>query len=261
MNMPHLPFYKFSPGGNDTVFLLARTPNPPLRAQLCKQALSASGVGGEQAGFVDPELRLLTMAGGEFCVNACRALGALLHMLSANSCQKQRHEGRISTLSETILLEVDGAAPRWQSAAIFKAPAISFEKKARDEVLAGMSGISHLFLKTDMFPSAADAPKLAAKYFLKHGLDKEPASGVVWWRKKRNIAEIMPFVQVPEAGTAMLESACGSASMCLSLLLDSPTCLIRQPSGDILQISHDKDQISVSGPVRLICEGHIWLRD
>ena len=48
------------------------------QAELARQAMRPDSLGAEQAGFVSVEERRLRMAGGEFCVNATRAFGALL---------------------------------------------------------------------------------------------------------------------------------------------------------------------------------------
>ena len=67
-----------SPGGNTTLFFPLEGRSAAEQARLARLALDPQNLGGEQAGFVDPRERRLRMAGGEFCVNASRAFGALL---------------------------------------------------------------------------------------------------------------------------------------------------------------------------------------
>ena len=76
--MPTLPFSKWSPGGNTTLLFPSDGLAPALQCRLARQALTESCLGGEQAGFVNIEAQSLRMAGGEFCINASRAVGALL---------------------------------------------------------------------------------------------------------------------------------------------------------------------------------------
>lgn len=82
-----LNFSKWSPGGNTTLLFPSDGLAPSLQGSLARQALSESCLGGEQAGYVDMHGLSLRMAGGEFCVNASRALGALL--ACDDDCQKQ----------------------------------------------------------------------------------------------------------------------------------------------------------------------------
>ena len=76
--MPALDFSKWSPGGNTTLFFPAAGLDAARQAELARQAMRPDNLGAEQAGFVSVEERRLRMAGGEFCVNATRAFGALL---------------------------------------------------------------------------------------------------------------------------------------------------------------------------------------
>lgn len=76
--MPALAFSKWSSGGNTTLFLHVADGTPAQLSALAQRALCQAWLGAEQAGCVSLEQRSLQMAGGEFCVNACRALGALL---------------------------------------------------------------------------------------------------------------------------------------------------------------------------------------
>ena len=76
--MPALTFSKWSPGGNTTLLFPDTGQRPAEQARLASLALDSSMLGGEQAGFVNLPQRKLRMAGGEFCVNASRAVGALL---------------------------------------------------------------------------------------------------------------------------------------------------------------------------------------
>ncbi|MDD4702230.1 MAG: hypothetical protein PHI96_08420 [Desulfovibrio sp.] len=85
--MPTLIFSKWSPGGNTTLLFPSDGLAASLQSRLATQALSESCLGGEQAGFVDVKGPSLRMAGGEFCVNASRALGAML--ACDDDCLKQ----------------------------------------------------------------------------------------------------------------------------------------------------------------------------
>lgn len=242
------PFYKFSPSGNITVFLLG---NSAEASRYCGEALGESGVGGEQAGMVDARTNCLEMAGGEFCVNACRALAALLALLNPG---ERRFVARVSGLDAEVALEAEGSAPKWRTRAIFPMP-----KPEIGENRADFPGISHIFEKTAVFPSREEAVRLGQASADRLTGPEIPAAGHVWWREKNGELEILPFVSVPGAGTAMLESACGSASIGLAALLGRDACHIRQPSGAVLEIGRSGEHVGVAGSVELICRGEIWL--
>ena len=75
-------YQKYSPTGNVT--LLVTTPVPRKdQPGIAARLLGPGGVGGEQAGFIEPagDARCparLQMMGGEFCGNATMSLGAML---------------------------------------------------------------------------------------------------------------------------------------------------------------------------------------
>lgn len=242
-------FYKFSPGGNTTVFLVGK---PPAGAgHFCREALSEKGVGGEQAGFVDLPLRRLTMAAGEFCANASRALAALLAFKNPD---QNCWDAVVSGLAGSVRLEANGKAPVWQTRAIFSIPKLKIDQNRVD-----LSGISHLYQQTEVFPDNAEARLQGAAVIKANSLHELPAAGHIWWRRRNDLYEILPFVMVPQAGTALVENACGSASLGLAALLNLSSCQILQPSGAILEVSRNENTFGVSGSVSLVCQGEIWL--
>lgn len=250
--MRSFKFFKFNPSGNTTVFLLGRV--SPTTPHYCRVTLSPLGVGGEQAGMVEigKTVRLM-MAGGEFCVNACCALGGLLRLLSPPDSTAHFYTVYSSGLNEKIILFVRDNPPRWLSTAVFSMPEVKITGGKVE-----MPGIVHFFEEVQHFPDKEEAIRLA-KNFLADKNQVYPAAGHVWWRKNGSNLEILPFVMVPEAGTAMLESACGSASLGLASLLGNSVSRVIQPSGKTLKVERRNDQFAVTGTVSLICVGEIWL--
>ncbi len=254
--MPVCEFYKFSPSGNTTLFLLGKPPqSPPGRASLCRQALAS--LDAEQAGFADVPDRSLTMAAGEFCVNACRAFGALL----AGATGKLVHQIHVSGFPHPVRLAVSGSCPHWHVAASFPLPPVPLEGDLAQCLLARLPGIAHLLLPGREFPDAERTAALAAILRQEHGLEDMPASGIVWWREHCGELEIHPFVHVAEAGTSMLESSCGSATLALALAMASRggAFSIRQPCGETLATRLADNLITIAGSVRLIASGSLWL--
>ena len=125
--MPALDFSKWSPGGNTTLFFPAAGLDAARQAELARQAMRPDSLGAEQAGFVSVEERRLRMAGGEFCVNATRAFGALLAFRESASPEatlqgiarqkltnEHRYEVQVSGWQSPIRLQVRGTSPHWQ---------------------------------------------------------------------------------------------------------------------------------------------------
>lgn len=261
--MPAFPFYKLSPSGNTTLFLLA--PIGPDAGEYCRQALGPEGIGAEQCGIADLDDRRLQMGGGEFCANACRAFGALMaacHKISMTG-EQASFDMEISGSPAPVHLTVRGQAPLWEVSATFLVQDFFIEPVAPGRLMTRLPGISHLLL-ADVWPEAAALPALASESRQLYDLGVSPANGVVWWREKDGILEILPHVEVPSAGTSMLESSCGSASLALALALQASTgkksFLIRQPCASLLSINLGKDHTAaLSGEVRLCASGEIHL--
>lgn len=255
--MPVRQFYKFSPSGNDTLLILdddfART------AEICRDALAV--VVAEQAALVDPAARSARMAGGEFCVNACRALGALFRLLNLPPDEilgdRSFYQISMSGLQTPATLEVSGQSPLWEVAVSFPAAAIARESRVDCEIVR-LPGISHALIKTDVFPSKKDAMALAAS--LAPLFVGQPAYGLVFWRREGGLCEILPYVVVPGADTAMFENSCGSGSLALALTQDETTVAVRQPSGEILTAGADDERASIRGSVLILASGVLYMR-
>lgn len=208
--------------------------------------------------FLRGALPHLQMMGGEFCVNATRSAALLLarngrlspflpgclygeitvsgmaspiHILAASGAEE---------LAEGIASPLPGDA---YGAAMDKAHspkeryaftnAVRLHCAARILCGAGctkildlspgthmvhLPGISHLLLEADAHPMPRQWRKTTADWRRQTGLDTAPASGVVWYRREDDGYHIWPAVEVRATGSEHMETACGSASLALSLL-------------------------------------------
>lgn len=275
--MRTLSFTKWSPSGNTTLLFPAESVAPARQAATAAQALMPHLLGGEQAGFFRLRERQLRMAGGEFCVNAARAFGALL-ALEAARASRQYGESRpperqefacevlVSGRQEPVGIRVRGSLPEWHVAADISLPDCPVQQPAPGATLVRLPGIAHLLLdERHLFPEDF----LAASALLRreYGLEELPASGIVWWRQVQHQLEMFPVVHVREAGTTCLENACGSGALALGLQLcpagGRRLFTILQPGGEPLSVTVDKQsgnvRATVEGPVRLVAEGSVWL--
>ncbi|MBQ9407156.1 MAG: hypothetical protein IJU37_10540 [Desulfovibrio sp.] len=272
--MPELNFSKWSPGGNTTLLFPSGQYEPQEQARLATSALDATVLGGEQAGFFDGQRKILRMAGGEFCVNASRAMGALLawqNALPTSSCPASDDQARpqyeaeivVSGWPTAIRLLVRGQVPLWQVAASLRLPPCPVEHLAADVRLVRLPGICHLLLNAP-FPANPDhCLAAAARLRKRYHLDDEPAAGVVWWRNKGPGLEMLPVVHVRDTHSACVESACGSGALALALTQEASCVSILQPSGSTLVVrlrATDTEHLAcIDGPVRLLAWGSVWL--
>lgn len=290
--MPALTFSKWSPGGNTTLLFPDTGQRPAEQARLAALALDSAMLGGEQAGFVHLPQRRLRMAGGEFCVNASRAVGALLAYLEQSSGPDQavldgidpRHEQRlahsepsenpvrldeiqVSGWQTPVRLRTRGSAPLWQVEALLRLPDYSITSVDTGAHLVRLPGICHLLLGGAAHPLPDDCYAVAAQLRQMHGLEAEPAAGVIWWRERQGQLDMLPLVHVRDAGTTFLENACGSGALSLALCLARTgtrrTFSIMQPGGSALDVrlfaEGGLDMAGVDGPVSLVARGKIWL--
>lgn len=267
--MSSLPFTKWSPSGNTTLLFPAGAVAFGRQAQVAREALMPHLLGGEQAGFCDMGSRRLRMAGGEFCVNAARAFGALLALEKVRKGEDAGEfafDVQVSGWQGNIDLRVRGGLPEWRVAANLRLPACPMQQVAEGMTLVRLPGISHLLLdETHAFPD----DYLAASALLRREFDLAalPASGIIWWRQIQNQLEMFPVVHVREAGTTCLENACGSGALALGLRLcpagSQRRLVILQPGGEPLDVSADRSgddiRATVDGPVQLVAEGRVWL--
>ena len=289
--MPALTFSKWSPGGNTTLLFPDSGQRPAEQARLAALALDPSMLGGEQAGFVRLAQGTLRMAGGEFCVNASRAVGALLAYTAQNSGPEQgtlagiaasaaqpvtgsdtaqaerTDEIQVSGWNSPVRLRTRGTAPVWQVEALLRLPACSITTVEEGAQLVRLPGICHLLLGGPAHALPDDCYAVAAQMRQRHNLESEPAAGVIWWRECQGQLEMLPLVHVRDADTTFLENACGSGALALAMRLSLSgsrrTFSIMQPGGSALDVrlftENGAEMAGVDGPVALVARGKVWL--
>ncbi len=275
-----LEFSKWSPAGNTTLLFPASGLDAKTQALLASYALNPAILGAEQAGFTNFAPAALRMAGGEFCLNATRAFGALLDfkaMLQSRNDEAglpvpeapRQYQVRVSGWPAPIKLIVQGGLPCWQVDAALPLTDYWLENVGDNLSIVRLPGIVHLYVCANSWPENPESE--ASRLRRKFQLENEAACGIIWWRqdsKSPSCLEILPLVHVPKAGTSMIESACGSGSLGLALALHKDTALrsykIRQPCGAYLDLSLEKTAAGsglahLGGDVALIAQGEVWL--
>lgn len=268
--MPALTFSKWSSGGNTTLFLHDADAAPEVQAAWARAVLDPGLLGAEQAGCVAPARRSLRMAGGEFCVNASRAFGALLALIRPQPAAEPREERiRVSGWDGPVRLTVRGTAPRWQVGARLTLPAASCPVDHAGGRLVRLPGIAHLLLPLTDDPAPETLIQRAHAVLAAAGLQREAAAGIVWWRPERGGAAMFPVVHVRDAATLVAENACGSGALALALELalrhGERQCDLVQPSGSSLHVrlgaprADGSVEADIDGPVTLLARGRVWL--
>lgn len=271
--MPVLTFSKWSSGGNTTIFLHDAGGSPHRQAALARAALDPGLLGAEQAGTVSLAGRSLRMAGGEFCVNASRAFGALLALRAPARQGLFETEVRVSGWEGPVALTVRGTAPRWEVSARLALPPWTAPRRCAalgaEARLVRLPGISHLLLPLDGAPPPRDLTGAARAALEAAGLLGEPAAGAVWWQPAAGGAAMTPVVHVRDAGTIVAENACGSGALALALELarrhGRRECDLAQPSGSLLRVrvappdAAGRVEAGITGPVTLLARGRLWL--
>ena len=251
--MPALDFSKWSPGGNTTLFFPAAGLDAARQAELARQAMRPDSLGAEQAGFVSVEERRLRMAGGEFCVNATRAFGALLAFRESASPEatlqgiarqkltnEHRYEVQVSGWQSPIRLQVRGTSPHWQVRAELQLPPCPITHPEQGIHLVRLPGICHLLLDGEVHMQPEDCIAASRMLRRQYGMTGEVASGVIWWGRRAGMLDMLPVVHVRDAHTTCIENACGSGALALALLLaakgNRKPLDIMQPGGSSLHV-------------------------
>ncbi len=236
-----------------------------MPAALVARALGGNELDCEQAGYVDLERRELRMAGGEFCVNATRALGALLAMDAARRGRAcGRCTARVSGWPGEVELLVRGACPEWQVTAVLDLPPCPVQDLGDGLSLVRLPGISHLLAGPVVTLPAGPLRERALELITAHGLLGEAACGVVWWSCQADGGlAIRPVVRVRDVDTLYEETSCGSGSLALAVLAADRGrgngFDVLQPGGDVLRVDlavrDGRRRAMVGGRVGFVSEG------
>ncbi|MBO4369271.1 MAG: hypothetical protein J5803_04150 [Desulfovibrio sp.] len=266
--MHPIPFSKWSPCGNTTLFFPASV-DKKLWALIAQKSLCDTDLCAEQVGFIHEDKRMLSMAGGEFCLNAARAFGALLAMRK----NEGKTENSVSTTTiqvsgwpTPVLVRAEGQTPHWRVTATLTLPDTPIEELGEGIVLVRLPGISHLLLDQTSHPWSGreDAIQTFQTLQNKYDLKREACLGCIWWQRNEKKMSIRPLVFVREPHSLIFENSCGSASLALALFSKPAEPLsIRQPSGDTLTliIQPNENSIHITGPVTLVAQGTYYGAD
>lgn len=268
-----IAFTKLSPTQNVTVLVESPVPRE-AHAAIAARLLAVDGVGGEQAGFLEPpslpgaRMRL-QMMGGEFCGNASMSTAALLAW----------QDGLPDGAEADFALEVSGASgltpchirrcgDLYRGTVQMPLPEriesvrLSTDHGTAEFPMAVMPGIVHV-VAADGLLSRAEIQRRIRDWSRQIGAD---ALGVLRWNATARAIE--PIVYVPATDTAVWERGCGSGTAALGSWMAacdgaSIRACVRQPGGEIAvdaEFSEGRvSRLSITGDVRIVARGVAYL--
>lgn len=282
-----LPFSKYSPSGNTTLLVRLDAPagadqgpdlGPAERAAVAAEIIAPEHLGAEQVGFVrlNSPLPRLDMMGGELCVNATRALAALL--LDENRLWPE--DGwlsgvvSVSGADAPLLVRARRDGRRVETAVRLDRPSPTcVERLGPGLSLVRLPGITHLVLDADHHPLPDVWRTRVDELLVRYRLLEEEAAGCIWLHRAPDMPaapesadtahrRLTPFVRVRATGTVCAESACGSGSLAAALAIaeagGQTAHAFIQPSGDTIEVRLDAGAAWISGAVRLIARGDVF---
>lgn len=263
-----LKTYRFTtlrPAGNDTCLISGIIRNSRQRKRIA-DVLQQLYPEIEQVGFITPDSvhAELMMTGGEFCGNAtsCAAyqiLGGKPGEISIT----------VSGVEKKLRAGVTEDGEGFSQIPVYPDPSyITQDSEFPHNTLVKMEGITHYVdfnVKQLRGLTIDEIKKEARKVMAEKQIDHNPACGVIYAEPSRDGWEIHPIVYVKDADTLYYETACGSGTTALGLVLakekgSSIATSVLQPSGLSIKVSITYDgktigYTQIQSPIEIRQEG------
>ncbi len=241
--MNKLNFAIFRPSGNDTALVSGVIRDSKVR-KVIADAIQQMYLNVEQVGFVDQNLESpeLMMTGGEFCGNATSS--AAYHILRGEPGEiKIKVSGVKRMLRAGVTLDGEG----FSQMPVLPNPSYIREDYSRPgNFFVFMEGITHYvdFDTSQIQGLSIEEIKSKARLQMKEkGIDDGTACGIIYAQPLNNRWIIKPVVYVKDADTLYFETACGSGTTALGLILAKISgrgvegISVMQPSGLTIKVS------------------------
>ncbi len=208
----------FSPGGNDTALVLGLENDICVRKYINDEIMERFP-NIEQVGFLSTNLSepTLYMAGGEFCGNATRS--AAWYYLAGTQGELYL---KVSGVNKMLRAGVNEEHQAWTQMPVLH-DLHTINEIENGFFLVRMEGINHVvvmpeesekFIKID-----CDLKEIAKRILEKYQLSVSPAAGVVFLENTDEGLKIHPCVYVLGVDTMFYETACGSGSIAVGLVM------------------------------------------
>ncbi len=262
--------YQFNiikPGGNDTCIITSAV-NDQVERKRLNDLIMSNYSNVEQVGFLSDDQ--LNMAGGEFCGNATRSSAFLI--LNGKPGEIKLN---VSGVKDALVCGVNQNLEAYAQMPIYSDPEKITpirQPNGLPDYLVEIEGISHLItFNTESIDGLSEEKikQLAKNRIDELSLDKLPAAGVIFTQKQESSYQITPVVYVRDIDTLFYETACGSGTTALGLVLskinnqsidDIP---VIQPSGMDIKVSVDFDgqkfrTAFIKGKIESLSKGEIY---
>lgn len=240
------------PAGNDTGLVGALIQDAKQRKKIA-DALRNKYTNIEQVGFInrDPNNAELIMTGGEFCGNATSSAAHLILNGKPGTLKI-----KVSGVKGRLLAGVTESGDGFSQMPVYQdLSSIQLDSQNTGNALVSMEGITHYvdFNSDQIKGLTIDEIKAKArKQMAEKGIDQHVACGIIYVKKMQDKFSIHPVVYVRDADTLFYETACGSGTTALGVLLaykkggDIQKLPIVQPSGLTIKVSVSFDGKHIS---------------
>lgn len=261
-------FVILKPAGNDTA-LVSTVIRDLKKRKAIADAIQAKFLNVEQVGFINDDISNaeLLMTGGEFCGNATRSVA--FHILSEKPGKlKIKSSGVKNKLTAGVTENGEG----FSQMPVYSDPSC-VKLISKNEYLVTLEGITHLvdFNAQQIKGLTEKEIKLKARRTMaKLGIDQTEACGVIYAEETKNGWAIYPVVFVKKADTLYFETACGSGTTALGLVIALKNnssireTSVMQPSGLAIKVSVEFNgsnfgTVLIQSPIQKLEKGIIKL--
>ncbi|WP_127505699.1 diaminopimelate epimerase [Paenibacillus humicus] len=275
MNL-EVEFVKLNPTQNMTV--LVNTPLPQeAHAAVASRMMAYDNVFAEQVGFIEKPRQCsasarLSMAGGEFCGNACMALAALIAEDSGLPSGKvMTVELEASGAERLVRCEASRAEDRFRCQVEMPLPrrietkSITLGGEARSVGLVCYAESTHLVLEVESFSESIRTEACELARLLGAMLD-DRLIGIMLYRPE--VSEMQPLIYIPSLDSLVWERGCGSGSASVGAYLcwkkgRSVSLSLRQPGGKIAVEAESEGgsirRLNIAGLVNIVARGTAYI--
>jgi diaminopimelate epimerase/ribosomal protein S18 acetylase RimI-like enzyme len=261
------------PGGNDTCLVFASVTDVLLRKRI-NDVIMRAYPNVEQVGFVSgtPQVPVLTMAGGEFCGNATRSAAAILVNMQAGKSVSLL----VSGVDKPLTAGFNALGHAYARMPVYADTSRIIQVSGQDNTyIVEMEGITHYIILNSEDTSLIgdeDIKQQSYEILRRNQLTKFAAAGVMYVYRDESAWRIDPVVYVRDIDTLFRETACGSGTTALGLVLAlrSEKSIINarviQRSGMpiLVSVSYDGNTFQdavISGPVSIVRKGTVIMND
>lgn len=252
--MKKINFIKTDLAGNTTAFIstkIGRNKQPAIAQELMKPECLCA----EQVGFVENPCNQkanarLQMMGGEICLNATLSLASILLEKEKSVCLE------LSGFPDLVRCKRAGSQTMicLKLKPEIKTKILKLSSRVCRVPFVDLGGIAYFIVKDKEGSNQSRYKNEFNKINKQIGNFPLPqAWGIIFYKKNK----IQPIVYVKKTKSLVCERACGSGSLAFSLVKGYRKVI--QPSGEIIKISKSKNKLGVSGKVKIIAEGFVYL--